>query len=153
MILIALVLLIAVGPEQLPGVIRRTGKVVGQFKTMTDNLRRDFSASLDEIERAADVKSWVGPELESTVEAVKEATVEPFRTDLSAVDGSTKVKDIWANPPKPDPSDDGIDDGNKAGKAEDTAAGGDGQEAGDDRPSDVAPPVEPADDADAGEVA
>ena len=101
MILIALVLLIAVGPEQLPGVIRRTGRVVGQLKTMSDGLRRDFNASLDEIERAADVKSWVGPELEATVESVKEATVEPFKADFN-VDGSTKVADIWSNPPKTD---------------------------------------------------
>lgn len=97
MILIALVLLIAVGPEQLPGVIRRTGRVVGQLKTMSDNLRRDFNSSLDEIERAADVKSWAGPELESTVESVKEAATEPFKTDLG-VDGSTKVSDIWSRP-------------------------------------------------------
>lgn len=98
MILIALVLLIAVGPEQLPGVIRRTGRVVGQLKTMSDNLRRDFNASLDEIERAADVKTWAGPELESTVESVKDAATEPFKTDLG-IDGSTKVSDIWSRPP------------------------------------------------------
>lgn len=98
MILIALVLLIAVGPEQLPGVIRRTGRVVGQLKTMSDNLRRDFNASLDEIERAADVKSWAGAELETTVESVKEATTDPFKTDLG-VDGSTKVTDLWSRPP------------------------------------------------------
>ena len=98
MILIALVLLIAVGPEQLPGVIRRTGRVVGQLKTMSDNLRRDFNASLDEIERAADVKSWAGPELESTVETVKEA-VEPFNFTPDNIDGSTRVADIWSRPP------------------------------------------------------
>ena len=106
MILIALVLLIAVGPEQLPGVIRRTGRVVGQLKTMSDNLRRDLNASLDEIERAADVKSWAGTELESTVEAVKDATTEPFKTDLG-VDGSTRVADMWSHPPSADDAADG----------------------------------------------
>lgn len=121
MILIALVLLIAVGPEQLPGVIRRTGKVVGQLKTMSDNLRRDFNSSLDEIERAADVKSWVGPELESTVESVKDAATEPFKTDLG-VDGSTKVSDIWSRPAAND----------DAAEAEATATDGDDVDDGDD---------------------
>jgi Tat protein translocase TatB subunit len=57
-IVIALVLLMAVGPEQLPGVIRRFGQVVGQFRGMTDNLRSEFMAGLDEIERATDVEAW-----------------------------------------------------------------------------------------------
>ncbi|MDH4280468.1 MAG: hypothetical protein OEZ14_02645 [Acidimicrobiia bacterium] len=109
MILIALVLLIAVGPEQLPGVIRRTGRVVGQLKTMSDNLRRDFNSSLDEIERAADVKSWAGSELEETVETIKEAATEPFKTDFT-IDGSTKVTDIWARPPVENPDDAAADD-------------------------------------------
>lgn len=116
MILIALVLLIAVGPEQLPGVIRRTGKVVGQLKTMSDNLRRDFNASLDEIERAADVKSWAGSELDSTVESVKEITTEPFKTDLG-VDGSTKVTDLWSRP--------AADDGDAAESDESTSVSDD----------------------------
>lgn len=109
MILIALVLLIAVGPEQLPGVIRRTGRVVGHLKTMSENLRRDFNTSLNEIERAADVKGWAGPELEETVEAIKEATTEPFKTDFT-IDGSTKVTDIWARPPVESPDDTADDD-------------------------------------------
>ena len=63
MVLIALVLLIAVGPEQLPGVIRRTGQAVGQIRSMSDRLRTDFMSSMDEIERATDVSSWVDPDL------------------------------------------------------------------------------------------
>ena len=58
MILIALVLLIAVGPEQLPGVIRRTGRLVSQVRSMSEGLRRDFMDSMDEIDRASDPRKW-----------------------------------------------------------------------------------------------
>lgn len=58
LLVIGLVLLIAVGPEQLPGVIRRVGSTVAQMRSMTDGLRSEFMAGLDEIERATDVKRW-----------------------------------------------------------------------------------------------
>lgn len=58
LLIIGLVLLIAVGPEQLPGVIRRVGSTVAQARSMTDGLRSEFMAGLDEIERAADVERW-----------------------------------------------------------------------------------------------
>lgn len=58
LLIIGLVLLIAVGPEQLPSVIRRAGSTVAQFRSMTDGLRSEFMAGLDEIERATDIESW-----------------------------------------------------------------------------------------------
>lgn len=58
LLIIGLVLLIAVGPEQLPSVIRRAGSTVAQFRSMTDGLRSEFMAGLDEIERATDVERW-----------------------------------------------------------------------------------------------
>ena len=58
MMLIAIVLLIAVGPEQLPGVIRKVGRTMGQLKSMSDRLRDDFVTGMNQIEEASDVKSW-----------------------------------------------------------------------------------------------
>jgi len=58
LLIIGLVLLIAVGPEQLPSVIRRAGSTVAQFRSMTDGLRSEFMAGLDEIERATDIERW-----------------------------------------------------------------------------------------------
>ncbi|MGB5760802.1 MAG: twin-arginine translocase TatA/TatE family subunit, partial [Acidimicrobiales bacterium] len=57
-IVIALVLLIAVGPEQLPSLIRRIGSAVAQVRGMTDSLRSEFMAGLDEIDRAVDPNAW-----------------------------------------------------------------------------------------------
>ncbi len=157
MILIALVLLIAVGPEQLPGVIRRTGRVVGQLKTMSDNLRRDFNASLDEIERATDVKGWAEAEvgeLESTIESVKEATVEPFKTDFG-IDGSTKVTDIWAHPPQKTTDESTTDGGESTSDAENDPGSdtGDESDAQTDAVADSSTGPENAESNDADEVA
>ncbi len=56
--MIALVLLIAVGPEQLPAVIRRAGRAAAQARSMTESLRSEFMSGLDDIERAADPNAW-----------------------------------------------------------------------------------------------
>ena len=64
MILIALVLLIAVGPEQLPGLIRRGSRTLGQLRSMSDGLRRDLMSSMDEIERASDPRKWAESDLD-----------------------------------------------------------------------------------------
>ena len=58
LIVVALVVLIAVGPEQLPGMIRKVGQTVAQLRSMTEGLRTEFMAGLEEIERAADVQTW-----------------------------------------------------------------------------------------------
>ncbi len=58
MMLIAVALLIAVGPEQLPGLVRRVGSTVGQFRSMSDRLRADFTAGMEELDRVTDVKGW-----------------------------------------------------------------------------------------------
>lgn len=58
MIVIALILLMAVGPEQLPGLIRRVGRTVSEVKGMTEGLRAEFMSGLEEIERATDPEAW-----------------------------------------------------------------------------------------------
>ncbi len=64
MILIALVLLIAVGPEQLPGLIRRGSRTLGQMRAMSEGLRRDLMSSMDELERASDPRKWAESDLD-----------------------------------------------------------------------------------------
>lgn len=57
-IIIGLVLLIVVGPEQLPGVIRRVGRTVSEARAMTENLRSEFMSGMEEIEKATDPNAW-----------------------------------------------------------------------------------------------
>ena len=87
-IIVALVLLIAVGPEQLPGVIRRAGRAVSQARSMTEGLRSDFMAGMDEIERATDPNAWAasaGPTEGSKPEKKHTATM----ADAPAADEPT----------------------------------------------------------------
>ncbi len=56
-LVIALVALIVVGPEQLPGVLRKAGQYASQLRTMSDGVRREFMAGVDEV----DPNKWVDP--------------------------------------------------------------------------------------------
>lgn len=46
-LVIIIVALIAVGPEQLPGVLRRAGRSAAKARALTANLRDEFMAGLD----------------------------------------------------------------------------------------------------------
>jgi sec-independent protein translocase protein TatB len=58
-LVIAMVALIAVGPEQLPTVLRKIGRVVAQVRSMTSSLRDEFMAGLDDVSDAANPNSWL----------------------------------------------------------------------------------------------
>lgn len=65
-LVIAMVALIAVGPDQLPGLIRRLGQMAAEARAVTSNLRSEFMAGIDEIaesveEAKSEVEgSWLG---------------------------------------------------------------------------------------------
>ena len=135
MILIALVLLIAVGPEQLPGVIRRAGRLVSQVRSMSDGLRRDFMDSMDEIDRAADPRKWADTGFDS------EQTVARFSNPPARLsEGATSVEAApEENATDEVPPDEALDDVPP-------------DEALDDVPPDEVPPDEAPDEVAAGDV-
>ncbi len=49
-LVIALVALIVVGPDQLPSVLRKAGQYASQARSMTAGLRQEFMAGVDEID-------------------------------------------------------------------------------------------------------
>jgi sec-independent protein translocase protein TatB len=57
-LVIAVIALIVVGPEQLPGVLRKVGRTMAQVRTMAAGLRQEFMAGLDEAGKVGDVDSW-----------------------------------------------------------------------------------------------
>lgn len=59
-LVIAMVALIAVGPEQLPSVLRKVGRFVGQARSMTSGIRDEFMSGLDEVKDLADPDEWLG---------------------------------------------------------------------------------------------
>ena len=52
---IALIALIVVGPEQLPGVMRRVGQTVNRLRAMSLGLRDEFMHGMDEF----DPRTWM----------------------------------------------------------------------------------------------
>ena len=59
-LVIAMVALIAVGPEQLPSVLRKIGRFLAQARSVTANLRDEFMSGLDEVNELADPEKWMG---------------------------------------------------------------------------------------------
>jgi sec-independent protein translocase protein TatB len=59
-LVIAVIALIAVGPEQLPGVLRKLGRTMGQMRSMAAGLRDEFMAGANELGDVADPDSWFG---------------------------------------------------------------------------------------------
>jgi sec-independent protein translocase protein TatB len=59
-LVIALVALIAVGPEQLPSLLRKIGSFLGQARAVTTNLRDEFMSSVDDVSDVADPNRWMG---------------------------------------------------------------------------------------------
>ncbi len=51
---IALIALIVVGPEQLPSVMRKVGETIAQLRSMSSSLRTEFMSGLQE----ADITRW-----------------------------------------------------------------------------------------------
>lgn len=151
LLIIGLVLLIAVGPEQLPGVIRRVGSTVAQFRSMTDGLRGEFMAGLEEIERATDIEKWSADDAEAATSsrstASKRSTAAAAATAAAASDDSVADDGDDADPgadeggdPAPDSSDD-ADPSADEGDDPVTASSEDGEVGEDSQASDVDDPA------------
>lgn len=93
-LVIVIVALIAVGPDQLPSVVRKIGRWASQFRSVTSGLRSEFMAGIDEIEAsikepldevkatfsepAAELKRVIeDPDLAVTSEDVAAAAADP----------------------------------------------------------------------------
>ena len=57
LLVIALVALIVLGPDKLPGAIRQVGNVVGELRRMSSGFQTDLRGALAEAERDAEVAS------------------------------------------------------------------------------------------------
>jgi len=55
-LVIALIALVVVGPDQLPSIMRQVGKYASQLRSMSTGLRQEFMAGVDEI----DPTKWDG---------------------------------------------------------------------------------------------
>ncbi len=96
MVVIGIIVLLAVGPEQLPSVIRKVGQLVSQIRSVTDGFKSDFMAGIEEIEQAADLdklsEKIVDPFNPATFEAQSKMSKRSPDNDEAAFDDS-----VYAN--------------------------------------------------------
>ena len=77
MLVVLVLALVVVGPQQLPVLMRRVGRMVGQARAMA----REFQHSFDEIGRETELS-----ELRKEIEALKQANpIEEIRGELDQV--------------------------------------------------------------------
>ncbi|WP_300555472.1 Sec-independent protein translocase protein TatB [Maricaulis sp.] len=77
MLVVLVLALVVVGPQQLPVLMRRVGRMVGQARAMA----REFQHSFDEIGRETELS-----ELRKEIEALKKANpIEEIRGELDQV--------------------------------------------------------------------
>ena len=77
MLVIGLVALIVVGPEQLPGLIRRIGRTVAQVRSMTDGIKDEFMATVDENDDLKDLTNVMDPKSWTSGAGTKDDPVVP----------------------------------------------------------------------------
>lgn len=89
MLVVLVLALVVVGPQQLPIMMRRAGRMIGQMRAMA----KEFQASFDEIGRETELS-----ELRKEIEALKQANpLEEVRgaVDQAALDAQNqKIRDL-----------------------------------------------------------
>lgn len=99
-IIIILAALVILGPEKLPVMLKRAGKLYGELRRMSDGFQQEIRSALDEPTR----------ELRDTVEMAKssftgvaDAAKSMVRPDLSEGDRTDKLEPAAEQPAVPDP--------------------------------------------------
>src|SRR5215469_6043945 len=105
LIIIFVVALVVFGPEKLPELARTFGKVMGEFRRATGDLRSTFEDHMRDLEREADVRKIAAPKpaapppptsaVTTTPSAPQPAgtvpTAAPNSVDRAAAAGTTAV--------------------------------------------------------------
>ena len=106
-LVIALVALIAVGPEQLPSVLRKLGRFVAQARTVTSNLRDEFMSGLDEVNDFANPEKWTGsgtdddpvvPRGFAERQATEDAAAKPAVNEIAAANAMRAAEPETVDP-------------------------------------------------------
>jgi sec-independent protein translocase protein TatB len=92
LIIIFVVALVVFGPEKLPELARNLGKVLGEFRRATGDLRNTFEGHLQDLEREADQRKIGGtaPATAAPVAATPPEGVVP--TNSPSVVGATAIQ-------------------------------------------------------------
>lgn len=120
MLVIAIVLIIVVGPKDLPGMLRTFGRTVTQLRSMAGDFRKQFDealkeAELDEVRKTVDDARKLNPtkSLRDAMNPLRQAG-EDIRNDLQKATRSPTVAKKDPSAPKAGEDADGSSDGGNA---------------------------------------
>ncbi len=109
LLVIAVVLIVVVGPKDLPGMLRTFGRTTSQLRRMAGDFRRQFDdalreAELDEIRKAAGEVKKLDPsaDIRKAMNPMK-AVGDEIRSSLQAATKAPEPK-VAANDAAPEPS-------------------------------------------------
>jgi len=97
LIIVFIVALVVFGPEKLPELARNLGKIMGEFKRATGDLRSTFEGHLRDLEREADQRRMRN-EVETAATASPSIAAPPELPPAEPIPGivSTTPPHIWA---------------------------------------------------------
>jgi|HubBroStandDraft_6_1064221.scaffolds.fasta_scaffold15775_3 sec-independent protein translocase protein TatB len=75
LIIIFVVVLIVFGPEKLPDLARNLGKIMGEFRRATGDLRSTFDEHMREIEREASIRAAAAAGTGTTIAPTEQSTI------------------------------------------------------------------------------
>jgi sec-independent protein translocase protein TatB len=93
LLVIAVVALIVLGPEKLPGALRQLGGFVGELRRISQGFQTDLRGALEEAEREADAAraaDAAGPPPDHPDPGAAQAVAE---AELAAIEGAREAAD------------------------------------------------------------
>ncbi|KIZ38861.1 MULTISPECIES: Sec-independent protein translocase protein TatB [Rhodopseudomonas] len=100
LVLIAVVALIAIGPKELPGVLRMVGQWVGKARRMASDFQGQFNEAMREAE-LSDLKQTFDEVKESATKFGSDNVMTSLQKDVSAAMNIDKVESIDTPPVTP----------------------------------------------------
>lgn len=109
-VLIAVVALVVVGPERFPGMVKKAGYWVGQFRRMANAVKSEIQLEVDkadELQRKLEDQKEIlerNMNLDATTPAVKRKSVEEVEASAKKLDEKIETvaaQDNKANPANP----------------------------------------------------
>lgn len=105
LLVIAIVALVVLGPDKLPGAIRQVGQVTGELRRMSKGFQTDLKSALAETERQAELEHEA--QKQAAAAAPHPSTPDPgaavaaAQAELAAAEGARERAELEASAPEP----------------------------------------------------
>jgi TatA/E family protein of Tat protein translocase len=92
LVIIFVVALIVFGPEKLPDLARNLGKVMGEFRRATGDLRSTFESHMRDLEREAELRKTREPV--QTAPSPRASLADPITADENTIGGASQATSL-----------------------------------------------------------